>query len=101
MNRLSKMLAVPFIWLIRLYQRLLSPLLGAQCRFSPTCSAYGLEAFKRHGAFKGFWLTVKRIGRCHPWGGSGYDPVPPHPSPLLKEREQPRTDPDSAVGITE
>jgi hypothetical protein len=76
MNRFAKLLAVPFILLIRLYQKLLSPLMGAQCRFSPTCSAYGLEAFKRHGVFKGFWLTIKRIGRCHPWGGSGYDPVP-------------------------
>ena len=76
MNRFAKLLAVPFILLIRLYQKLLSPLLGAQCRFSPTCSAYGLEAFKKHGVFKGFWLTIKRIGRCHPWGGSGYDPVP-------------------------
>lgn len=76
MNRLAKLLALPFIWLIRLYQKLLSPFLGTQCRFSPTCSAYGMEAFKKYGLFKGLWLTVKRIGRCHPWGGSGYDPVP-------------------------
>jgi putative membrane protein insertion efficiency factor len=52
-------------------------MLGAsKCRFTPTCSQYGLEAFKKYGPFKGFWLTFKRISRCHPWGGHGYDPVP-------------------------
>ncbi|MDB5253350.1 MAG: hypothetical protein JWP27_2519 [Flaviaesturariibacter sp.] len=76
MNPLLKWLALPFIWLIRLYQKLISPLLGPQCRFTPTCSQYGLEAFRKYGLLKGFWLTVRRIGRCHPWGGKGYDPVP-------------------------
>ncbi|RYZ22483.1 MAG: membrane protein insertion efficiency factor YidD [Chitinophagaceae bacterium] len=76
MKRLSKLLALPFIGLIRLYQKGLSPLLGPSCRYTPTCSQYGLEAFRKYGVLKGFWLTVKRIGRCHPWGGSGYDPVP-------------------------
>ena len=76
MNQLLKILALPFIGVIRLYQKLISPLLGAQCRYTPTCSQYGVEALKKHGLFKGFWLTVKRIARCHPWGGSGYDPVP-------------------------
>lgn len=65
-----------FIFLIRLYQVLLSPLLGSNCRFHPTCSAYGIEAFRKWGALRGGWLTVRRIARCHPWGGQGYDPVP-------------------------
>ncbi|MFD2866569.1 membrane protein insertion efficiency factor YidD [Mucilaginibacter antarcticus] len=65
-----------FLALIRLYQYLLSPLLGASCRYTPTCSAYGIQAIKKHGPFKGGWLTLKRIGRCHPWGGHGHDPVP-------------------------
>jgi hypothetical protein len=62
--------------LIRGYQYLLSPLLPDSCRFVPTCSQYGVEALKKYGPAKGFWLTAKRIFRCHPWGGSGYDPVP-------------------------
>jgi putative membrane protein insertion efficiency factor len=65
-----------FIFLIRLYQVLLSPLLGSNCRFHPTCSAYGIEAFRKWGALRGGWLTARRIARCHPWGGQGYDPVP-------------------------
>jgi uncharacterized protein len=76
MKTLLKILALPFIWIIRFYQLAISPLLGPSCRYKPTCSQYGLEAFKKYGIFKGFWLTVKRISRCHPWGGSGYDPVP-------------------------
>jgi putative membrane protein insertion efficiency factor len=76
MKRLLKILALPFIALIKLYQWTISPLLGPKCRFTPTCSQYGLEAFKKYGLFKGFRLTIKRIGRCHPWGGHGYDPVP-------------------------
>jgi len=70
------MLARFFILLIRIYQNTLSVILPSSCRFTPSCSNYGIEAFKKHGALKGFWLTLKRIGRCHPWGGSGYDPVP-------------------------
>jgi len=65
-----------FLALIRLYQILLSPLLGASCRFTPTCSAYGIEAIKKHGPFYGGWLTIKRIASCHPWGKHGHDPVP-------------------------
>jgi uncharacterized protein len=64
------------IFLIKIYQYLISPLLGASCRFTPTCSAYGHEAIRKYGPFKGGWLTLKRIGRCHPWGGHGADPVP-------------------------
>jgi len=62
--------------LIRLYQVALSPFLPNSCRFQPTCSQYALEAFAKHGAFRGFWLTIKRISKCHPWGGHGHDPVP-------------------------
>lgn len=65
-----------FIALIRFYQHAISPYLPPSCRFVPTCSAYGIEALQKHGAIKGLWLTIKRISKCHPWGGSGYDPVP-------------------------
>jgi putative membrane protein insertion efficiency factor len=65
-----------FVALIRIYQLVISPLLGSNCRFTPTCSQYGVEAIKKHGPFKGGWLTLKRIGRCHPWGKHGHDPVP-------------------------
>jgi putative membrane protein insertion efficiency factor len=61
---------------VRIYRYLVSPMLPASCRFQPTCSAYALEAIARHGALRGGWLSLKRIGRCHPWGGSGCDPVP-------------------------
>jgi len=64
--------------LIRGYQLLVSPILpGHSCRFLPTCSHYGMEAVEVHGALWGGWLTLRRVLRCHPWGGSGYDPVPP------------------------
>ncbi|WP_270089595.1 membrane protein insertion efficiency factor YidD [Sphingobacterium sp. SYP-B4668] len=65
-----------FLTLIRAYQLLLSPMLGGSCRYSPTCSQYGVEAIRKHGPFKGGWLTIKRILRCNPWGGHGHDPVP-------------------------
>ena len=58
------------------YRAAISPMLPPSCRFTPTCSQYALEALRRHGPFRGSWLTVRRILRCHPWGGSGYDPVP-------------------------
>ena len=65
-----------FLLIIRIYQHLISPLLGRSCRFTPSCSHYGVEAIQRYGPFKGGWLTLKRIGRCNPWGGHGHDPVP-------------------------
>lgn len=64
------------ISLIRAYQFLLSPWLGNQCRFYPTCSAYAIEAIQLHGGVKGSWLAAKRLGRCHPWCAGGFDPVP-------------------------
>ena len=64
------------ILLIRLYQITLSPWLGGACRYTPTCSNYGIQALEKYGAFKGGWLTIKRVVSCNPWGGSGYDPVP-------------------------
>ncbi|SPL71852.1 membrane protein insertion efficiency factor YidD [Acinetobacter stercoris] len=63
-------------WLIRFYQIAISPLIGPRCRYIPTCSQYSLEAIHTHGAMKGTWLAAKRICRCHPWGGHGFDPVP-------------------------
>ena len=66
------------IFLIRLYQWTVSPLLGSNCRFHPSCSQYALEAIERFGVLRGVWLAVKRIGRCHPWHPGGYDPVPAH-----------------------
>ena len=71
-----RILSLPFIALIRFYQVCISPLLPPACRYTPTCSQYALEAFRKYGPFKGGWLTLRRLMRCHPWGGSGYDPVP-------------------------
>lgn len=66
-----------FLWcLVRFYQLCISPLFPPSCRFTPTCSEYALQALRKYGPFKGSWLTLKRLLRCHPWGGSGYDPVP-------------------------
>jgi putative membrane protein insertion efficiency factor len=73
---MKQFLTAPFILLVKGYQRLISPLLPASCRYSPTCSQYTLEALQKHGLLKGGWLAIKRIGSCNPWGGSGYDPVP-------------------------
>ena len=73
---LNKLITFLVIKLIRLYQLILSPLLGSNCRFMPTCSEYAIESFKSHGLLKGFFFSIKRIGKCHPWGGHGYDPIP-------------------------
>ncbi|MEM0993300.1 MAG: membrane protein insertion efficiency factor YidD [Bacteroidota bacterium] len=73
MNALLKKIS---ILLIRFYQAAISPYLGQRCRYLPTCSAYTIEAIEEWGVFKGIWLGIKRISRCHPWGGHGHDPVP-------------------------
>jgi len=73
----NKIITFPFITLIKFYQYALSPLMGKNCRYTPTCSQYTLEALKIHGLFKGGYLGLKRILSCNPWGGKGYDPVPP------------------------
>jgi putative membrane protein insertion efficiency factor len=77
MNKLKKIINVPFLILIRFYQYALSPYLGgSKCRYTPTCSQYTLEAIKKYGPFKGIYLGVKRLSKCHPGGGQGFDPVP-------------------------
>lgn len=76
MMSLNRLMSKPFEWLVIFYRGAISPHFPATCRYTPTCSQYALEALRKYGAVKGLWLTIKRIGRCHPWGGSGYDPVP-------------------------
>jgi putative membrane protein insertion efficiency factor len=73
---MKKILSKIMIGGIRIYQYAISPYLPPSCRYTPSCSAYGIEALKKHGPFKGGWLTIKRVASCNPWGGSGYDPVP-------------------------
>jgi putative membrane protein insertion efficiency factor len=73
---LARATAWLLLGLIRAYQLTLSPWLGRQCRYTPTCSVYAAEAIRRFGARRGAWLALKRLGRCHPWGAAGYDPVP-------------------------
>ena len=71
-----RLMTYPFVLLVRFYQIAISPLKPPTCRYNPTCSSYALEALKRYGLFKGGMLAIRRIMRCHPWGGHGYDPVP-------------------------
>ena len=73
---MKKILTFPFLLLIKIYQVLISPLTPATCRYQPTCSHYAKEALEKHGLFYGGKMALKRIFSCHPWGGSGYDPVP-------------------------
>lgn len=72
----SAILSAILIFPIHCYQRYVSPLLPPSCRFTPTCSQYAVEALQKHGPVKGLYLAIRRLLRCHPWGGSGYDPVP-------------------------
>lgn len=76
---MGKLLALPLIGLVHLYRFALSPLLPGACRYTPSCSEYGLQALRMHGAWRGGLLTAKRILSCHPWGGHGHDPVPQDP----------------------
>ncbi len=73
---LNEILQFVFLAFIKVYQLFISPLLGSNCRYTPTCSQYGKEAILKYGPFKGLWLTIKRLSSCHPWGGHGHDPVP-------------------------
>lgn len=73
---IHKIISAPFIGLIKFYQLAISPYLGSNCRFSPTCSAYALQAYKTHNPITATRLTIFRLMKCHPWGKSGYDPVP-------------------------
>jgi putative membrane protein insertion efficiency factor len=73
---MSKLINLIFILPIKMYQIVLSPLIGPSCRFNPTCSYYAIQAITKYGALKGLYLALKRIIRCHPWGESGNDPVP-------------------------
>jgi len=73
---MRRILSKIFILLIRFYQLSISPILGQNCRYSPTCSQYSIEAINKYGALKGGWIALKRIFSCHPWGGNGYDPIP-------------------------
>lgn len=76
MQVLKRLFSLPFILAVKIYQWVLSPLWPAVCRFDPTCSHYAIEALQKRGPIIGLWLAIRRIARCHPWGGQGYDPVP-------------------------
>jgi putative membrane protein insertion efficiency factor len=81
LDALGKILSWPLLGVVWLYRKLISPLLGVNCRFEPSCSAYAEEALRRYGGLHGGWLVLRRICRCHPWGGSGFDPVPQQTHP--------------------
>jgi len=73
---LKKILIFPVIFLVKIYQSIISPLFPPTCRYKPTCSEYAIQSLKKHGLIKGVYLSIKRVVNCHPWGGSGYDPIP-------------------------
>ena len=75
MQIILKILSYPLIFLIRIYQLVISPWLGPRCRFTPSCSVYAIQALQKYGLFKGGWMTIRRISSCHPWGRHGHDPV--------------------------
>ena len=79
-TRAARMLVVPILW----YQRFISPMLGARCRFAPSCSQYAVDALRTHGAARGLWLAVRRLARCHPFNPGGYDPVPARPQGVVR-----------------
>ncbi len=88
MNLINKFFKLLLILPVRFYQIFISPLLGSNCRYTPTCSHYTIEAIQEWGALKGSWMSIKRIASCNPWGGSGYDPVPRNP------RKKPKINPE-------
>lgn len=88
LKKLTKIIAIPFVWLVRFYQVAISPYTPASCRYSPTCSHYAVEALKKHGVFSGGWLAIKRIFSCHPWSKGGYDPVPEKPNTKSQESKK-------------
>ena len=73
---LKEILIFPLILLVKIYQSIISPLFPPTCRYTPTCSEYAIQSLKKHGLIKGVYLSIKRVVNCHPWGGSGYDPIP-------------------------
>jgi putative membrane protein insertion efficiency factor len=77
LNRIKRLPLALLILLVKFYQLFISPMIGPQCRFTPTCSEYAVEALRMHGVLKGVWLTIKRLSRCHPMHPGGLDPVPP------------------------
>lgn len=90
--RAKNPLAMLAILPVRVYQLAISPWLPVSCRYQPTCSDYALDALRQHGVLRGLWLVLRRIGRCHPWGGYGYDPVPPRGcSACAEATEAPQT----------
>ncbi len=77
------------LFLIRVYQLTLSAIMGRRCRYLPTCSDYARSAIEKHGAWRGFWLGLSRVSRCHPWGGDGYDPVPEvYEGPVWRQKKR-------------
>lgn len=76
MKKIAQLCNWPLITIIKIYQYLISPLIGPKCRYTPSCSNYAIEALKKYGPIKGGWFALKRISSCHPWGGHGYDPLP-------------------------
>lgn len=72
---MRKWLALPLVLLVKIYQYTISPLLGPACRYTPTCSEYAIQALRKYGPLKGSWKALRRISRCHPWGGHGHDPL--------------------------
>ena len=76
LRSIEKLIKIILLGFVYAYRLLISPLIGYPCRYTPSCSEYSLQALKIHGAYKGFYLTTRRLLRCHPWGGRGYDPVP-------------------------
>ena len=84
MNAFARIASIPVV----LYRAIVSPFTVPSCRYAPTCSEYALEALSRHGAFRGAWLALRRMLRCHPWGGHGYDPVPGGPPTVTHGPDQ-------------